>query len=228
MELTGEHRIPARRETVWEGLNDPDILRDSIPGCKSLEKIGDDQLTATVAVKVGPVKANMTGNVTLSNIDAPNGYTITGEGKGAAAGFARGSADVTLEEDGDETILRYAAQAQVGGKLAQLGARLIDATAKELAEKFFTAFCDRVAETPVDRAEHAVEHALEDAEHSVEETFHRAEHAVEEAGHRVVEEVQHAEQAVEGAAARNAFGGPAMWALVVLAIVVLALLVTRI
>lgn len=227
MELTGEHRIPARRETVWAGLNDPDVLRDSIPGCRSLEKVGDDALSATVAVKIGPVKANMSGNVTLSNIDAPNGYTITGEGKGAAAGFARGTADVQLLEDGEDTILRYAAQAQVGGKLAQLGARLVDASAKELAEKFFTAFSDRVAETPVDRAEHAVEHALEEAEHSVGDAVIRAEHAVEDVGHRVADEVHHAEEAVEGAAARNFLGGPATWALLVLAIVILALLANR-
>jgi carbon monoxide dehydrogenase subunit G len=140
MEMTGEHRIAAPRSVVWEGLNDPEVLRRSIPGCDTLQKTSPTEMTATVTAKVGPVKASFGGQVTLSNLNPPESYTISGEGKGGAAGFAKGGADVKLVEDGDGTLLRYAVKANIGGKLAQLGARLIDGTARKMADDFFTRF----------------------------------------------------------------------------------------
>ena len=137
MEMMGKEEIAAPREKVWEALNDPDILRQCIPGCQELEKTSDNEMTATVKVKVGPVSANFKGHVTLENIVAPKSYTIVGEGKGGIAGFAKGGADVKLEEEGDITILNYDVTAQVGGKLAQMGSRLIDSTSKKLASQFF-------------------------------------------------------------------------------------------
>ena len=140
MDLTGEYRIAASRERVWEALNDPEILKASIPGCSDLQAVGENSFAATVTAKVGPVKAKFQGQVTLSDMDPPNGYTIEGEGKGGAAGFAKGGAKVTLVPDGDGTLLRYEVNANVGGKLAQIGSRLIDGTAKKLSAEFFTAF----------------------------------------------------------------------------------------
>lgn len=140
MDMQGERRIPAPRQTVWERLNDPETLKRCIPGCESIEKISDTEFTAKVVAKVGPVRASFSGKVTLSDLDPPSGYTITGEGTGGVAGFAKGGATVSLEEDGGETVLRYGAQGQVGGKLAQIGSRLIDATARKMADEFFTRF----------------------------------------------------------------------------------------
>ena len=146
MELTGEQRIPAPRQKVWEALNDPDILGQAIPGCQSIEKQGDDKFTAKVKAKVGPVSATFGGEVTLSELNPPESYTISGEGKGGAAGFAKGGAKVRLEEDGpDGTILHYTVTANVGGKLAQIGSRLIDSTAKKLSGEFFEKFSEIVA-----------------------------------------------------------------------------------
>ena len=137
MKMSGEERIPARRDAVWAALNDPDVLRECIPGCESLEKTAENELAATVKVKMGPVKASFDGEVELQNIDAPVSYTIRGEGKGGVAGHASGGADVRLAEEGDETLLSYDVDAKVGGKIAQLGSRLIDSTAKKLAGQFF-------------------------------------------------------------------------------------------
>ena len=146
MDMNGEYRIAAPRDKVWAGLNDPDTLRASIPGCQTLEKTGDNSFTAKVVAKVGPVKATFGGDVTLSNINPPESYTISGEGKGGAAGFAKGGADVKLTEDGEGgTILSYTAKADVGGKLAQLGSRLIDGTSKKMADEFFSNFREQVA-----------------------------------------------------------------------------------
>jgi len=146
MDMTGEYRIPAPRERVWAALNDPDVLRQCIAGCESLEKISDTELTAKVRAKVGPVSATFSGKVTLSDLDPPAGYRISGEGTGGAAGFAKGGATVSLAEDGpDATVLRYNAEAQVGGKLAQIGSRLIQGTAKKMADDFFTRFANLVA-----------------------------------------------------------------------------------
>jgi carbon monoxide dehydrogenase subunit G len=145
MDMTGQYRIPAPREQVWAALNDPAMLKASLPGCESLEKLSDHEFAATVVAKVGPVKAKFNGNVTLSNLNPPESYTISGEGKGGAAGFAKGGADVRLTEEGDVTVLTYTAKADVGGKLAQLGSRLIDGTAKKMADEFFRNFSNQVA-----------------------------------------------------------------------------------
>jgi uncharacterized protein len=144
MDMTGERRIPAPRQTVWEALNNPEVLKVSIPGCESLEKLADDQMKATAAVKVGPISARFTGKVQLTDIDPPNGYRISGEGQGGVAGFAKGGANVALTDDGPDTLLSYQVNAQVGGKLAQLGGRLIDATAKQMADAFFDRFSKQV------------------------------------------------------------------------------------
>jgi carbon monoxide dehydrogenase subunit G len=149
MDMTGERRIPAPREMVWEALNDPDILKASIPGCESLVKDPDTGgFRATAAVKIGPISAKFSGKVELLDLDPPNGYRIAGEGQGGVAGFAKGGATVTLAPDGADTILKYDVKAQVGGKIAQLGARLIDATAKQLSDAFFDRFSALVAPTP--------------------------------------------------------------------------------
>ncbi len=141
MEMTGEFRIPAPRERVWQGLNDPEILKQAIPGCQTIEKVSDTEFTAKVVAKVGPVRATFGGKVNLTDLDPPKAYTISGEGNGGVAGFAKGSAKVSLDEDGGETtVLRYEVQAHVGGKLAQIGSRLIDATSRKMAEDFFSRF----------------------------------------------------------------------------------------
>jgi uncharacterized protein len=140
MDISGEERISAPRAVVWEALNNPDILRQCIPGCQSLEQTSPTGLAATVRLKIGPVSASFNGEVTLSDINAPESYRISGEGKGGIAGFAKGFADVVLAEDGNDTILTYKAEAQVGGKLAQLGSRLIGSTSQKLAQQFFADF----------------------------------------------------------------------------------------
>lgn len=145
MELSGERRLPANKDTVWAALNDPEVLRAAIPGCDSLEKLSETNFEATVTSKIGPVKAKFKGEVTLSEINAPNSYTISGEGKGAT-GFAKGGAKVRLEDDGDGTLLSYEVNANVGGKLAQLGSRLIDGVARKLADEFFDAFAAQIEE----------------------------------------------------------------------------------
>ena len=149
MDMSGERRIPAPRQKVWEALNDTEILKACIPGCESLEKVGENDLKARAGLKIGPITAKFTGMVTLSDIDPPNGYTITGEGQGGVAGFAKGGARVKLTDDGDATLLTYDVKAQVGGKIAQLGARLIDATAKQLSDQFFDRFTAALTPAPV-------------------------------------------------------------------------------
>ena len=144
MDMTGEYRIPAPREKVWEALNDPEVLKKCIPGCQELNKDSETELSAKVKSKVGPVSATFTGKVTLSDIDPPNGYTISGEGTGGVAGFAKGGATVKLASEGSDTVLSYTATAQVGGKLAQIGSRLIDSTAKKMANEFFGKFAEEV------------------------------------------------------------------------------------
>ncbi|MDX1710616.1 MAG: carbon monoxide dehydrogenase subunit G [Rhodovibrionaceae bacterium] len=144
MELKGEYRIKAPRQKVWDALNDPDVLRQSIPGCEELEQTADNEFTAKVKAKVGPVNSKFGGKVTLSDINAPESYKISGEGSGGAAGFAKGSADVHLAEEGDATVLTYNADAQVGGKLAQIGSRLVQGTARKMADQFFGNFAQQV------------------------------------------------------------------------------------
>ncbi|MES0809010.1 carbon monoxide dehydrogenase subunit G [Roseibium sp. SCPC15] len=232
MDMNGSHRIPAKRETVWEALNNPEILQACIPGCESLDKTSDTEMTAAVTSKIGPVKAKFKGSVTLENINPPESYTISGEGKGGVAGFAKGSADVKLTEEGNETVLTYEAKAQVGGKLAQLGSRLIDSTAKKMAEDFFTKFTEMVggdaaqpaaAEPVADELDPGV--AEEAKRIAIEEAPGEVMHAIEEAEHAVEETLHKAEENLEAAAGRNAFGGPMVWGLILLAalIVVLAI-----
>ena len=219
MEMSGEYRIAAPRARVWAALNDPAVLKESIPGCQELTKVSDTEMNAVVQAKVGMVRATFQGSVTLSNLNPPESYTITGEGKGGVAGFAKGGADVLLAEDGPEvTVLKYTAKGQVGGKLAQIGARLIDATAKQMAEQFFSKFAEKVgggaavpaaveAEGTVARVEHAVEHAVEGAAHAVSEAAHEA------------------EEEVEKAAVTGFLGGPQMWGLLALIAVIIVILV---
>jgi len=156
MDMTGERRIPAPRERVWNALNDAEVLKASIPGCETLEKVSDTEMRATAAVKIGPIAARFTGKVNLTDIDPPNGYRISGEGQGGVAGFAKGGAAVRLSDDGDVTLLNYEVHAQVGGKMAQLGARLIDATAKQMADNFFNRFAAQVAPPEAEAAEREV------------------------------------------------------------------------
>ena len=146
MDMTGSRRIEAPRERVWEALNDPAMLQASIPGCESVERTGPDSFQAKVAVRIGPMSAKFGGKVTLTNVNPPAGYTITGEGSGGAMGFARGGADVSLVEEGPSTTtLNYNVKAQVGGKMAQLGARLVDSTARQMADQFFDRFAAQLA-----------------------------------------------------------------------------------
>jgi uncharacterized protein len=145
MDMIGERRIPAPRDIVWAALNNPAVLKAAIPGCNGLEMTSDTTMAATATVKIGPVTARFAGKVTLSDIDPPSGYTITGEGQGGVAGFAHGGAKVRLAEvDANSTILAYDVRAQVGGKLAQLGTRMVDATAKQMADTFFDRFTAEV------------------------------------------------------------------------------------
>lgn len=202
MDMSGEYRIPASREQVWEALNDPDVLKAAIPGCQSLEKTSDTEMTAKVVSKIGPVKATFNGSVTLSDLDPPNGYRIAGEGKGGVAGFAKGGADVKLAEDGDGTVLTYTAHAKVGGKLAQLGSRLLDSTAKKMADEFFANFTAHFTAEP-EPEEGVLEHAV----------------------HEVEDAVRDAEQKLEVAAGGNAFGGPMAWGFAALAILIILILV---
>ena len=144
MKMNGEFRVPTDRETVWRALNDPEVLKECLPGCKEIEKTSDTEMTATLALKVGPVKATFAGGVTLSDLDPPNSYTISGQGQGGAAGFASGEAKVRLVDDGDGTVVHYDVDAKVGGKLAQIGSRLIDSTAKKLAKQFFDSLAEKL------------------------------------------------------------------------------------
>ncbi len=140
MELNDEIVINAPRDRVYEALNDPDVLQECIPGCEELVKHSDTEMEAKVLLKIGPVKARFSGNVILDQTGAPEKFSLVGQGNGGAAGQAKGGADVTLTEDGDQTILTYTAKADVGGKIAQLGSRLIQSTSKKLAGNFFKKF----------------------------------------------------------------------------------------
>src|SRR5436190_10112741 len=144
MTMTGEVQLPAPRQTVWQKLNDPDVLKATIPGCESLEKTSDTSFQAVAVTRIGPVKARWKGKVTLSDLDPPNGYKISGEGEGGVAGFAKGGAIVKLADKDGGTLLSYNVEAQIGGKLAQLGQRLINGAAKKLADDFFANFAKAV------------------------------------------------------------------------------------
>jgi hypothetical protein len=138
--MSGEVQIPASREQVYQKLNDPEVLKACVPGCESLEKLSDTEFQAVSVMKIGPVKARWKGKVTLSDLDPPNGYKITGEGEGGVAGFAKGGAAVHLSDKDGGTLLKYDVEAQIGGKLAQLGQRLIAGAAKKMADDFFIKF----------------------------------------------------------------------------------------
>lgn len=213
MDMSGEYRIPATREVVWEALNDPEVLKECIPGCDNLEKTSDTEMAAEVTAKVGPVKAKFKGAVTLSDLDPPNSYRITGEGKGGAAGFAKGGADIHLAEESDGTLLSYTAKAQVGGKLAQLGSRLIDGTAKKMADEFFGNLVKKLEESP---SETAVQLSEDDVGHGDNIT---------DVAREIGEAVHDAEEALEVEAGKGTLGGPAMWGIMSLAILIVLLLV---
>lgn len=144
MTMNGSFDLPASREVVWRKLNDPEVLRACIPGCQSLERSGDNGFLAVAKIKVGPVSATFKGKVNLSDLDPPNGYKINGEGEGGIAGFAKGGASVQLAEIPEGTRLDYAVEANIGGKIAQLGARLINGVAKKMADQFFDKFAQAV------------------------------------------------------------------------------------
>ncbi|MAA98037.1 MAG: carbon monoxide dehydrogenase [Stappia sp.] len=254
MDLSGEYRITAPRDKVWAALNDADVLRRCIPGCQELEKTSDTQMSASVVAKIGPVKATFKGEVTLENLNPPESYTIVGEGKGGVAGFAKGSADVNLAEDGEETVLTYTVKAQVGGKLAQLGSRLIVSTSRKMADEFFGNFKEIVegggegeaapAAAPAAAASATTASASQDtgaageddeldpglAEEAKTRAMESLPDTMGKAVHDVEEQVEksfhEAEAEVETAAARGAFGGPMVWGLIALGalIVVLALM----
>ena len=161
MKMNGEFRVPTDRETVWRALNDPEVLKECLPGCQEIEKTSDTEMTATLIIKVGPVKATFKGGVTLSDLDPPNGYTLSGQGQGGTAGFASGEAKVKLVEEGGETVVQYDVDAKVGGKLAQIGSRLIDSTAKKLSKQFFDKLAEKLgggedAETDAEPAQESV------------------------------------------------------------------------
>ena len=145
MDISGEFTIPALRERVWAALNDPQVLSRCIPGCEELNRTGEHSFDAKMSTKIGPVKARFDTSIELSDINPPASYTISGQGKGGPAGFGKGAAQVVLEEQGAETILRYTADLQVGGKLAQIGSRLVGGTAKKIANDFFTRFVEELS-----------------------------------------------------------------------------------
>jgi hypothetical protein len=205
MDISGEYFIPMPREKVWAALNDPDLVRTCIPGCRSLHRNSPTSMRGTVEVKIGPLKAAFNGTLTQSEINAPSACRLTAAGDGATAGFAKGTADVTLTEEDGGTRLRYVAHAEVGGKLAEVGARLIDTTAKHMADQFFGTFAARVGEGAIARVEHEVEAVA----------------------HEVAEVAREAEERAEVAAGKGFLGGPQVWALIALAVVIAILLIFR-
>lgn len=161
MEFSGEYRLPVAQQRVWEALNDPAVLQASIAGCQQLDKLSDTEFSAVVTTKVGPISATFRGAVELSDLDPPRGYTLTGRGQGGAAGFARMTARVSLEplDEGAGTCLRYTAEAEIGGKLASVGSRLVQTVAKKNADDFFGAFARQLTGEAAPRAQVAVQPA---------------------------------------------------------------------
>ena len=166
MEMTGEQLIPAPQQTVWSALNDPQILKECVPGCESIELVGDNEYRVLMTSRIGPVSAKFKGKLLLSDVQAPNSYSISFEGQGGAVGFAKGSAKVALSPDGGSTKLTYSAKANIGGKLAQIGSRLIDAAANMIARQFFEAFNEKVA------ARHAADPASKASSDGAEDEHH--------------------------------------------------------
>ena len=153
MELASTRIVPARPHAVWAALNDPDVLKACLPGCESFVRSGENAYAVVIAARVGPVSARFNGRMTMSDIDAPNGYTLHFEGQGGAAGFARGEARVTLAAEGEQhTAMNYVAKAQVGGKLAQLGSRLVDGAAAKMTDEFFARFVEQIGAPPAPAA----------------------------------------------------------------------------
>lgn len=147
MEIVGEQLIPRAQSVTWSSLTDPEVLKVCIPGCESMDKVSDHEFELVMSAKVGPVSARFKGKITLADVDAPNSYTLIFEGQGGVAGFAKGEANVRLLPEGDATRLQYTAKAMIGGKLAQVGSRLVDGVAKKLAENFFSKFNEHVSGT---------------------------------------------------------------------------------
>ena len=147
MEMTGQQIVPLPQDKTWEALNDTQVLKECVPGCETLEKISETQYEVAIKSRIGPVSARFKGLMTLQDVDAPRGYTMVFEGQGGVAGFAKGSAVVTLSPDGEGTLLAYSVKAMVGGKIAQLGARLIDGVARKLADDFFRCFNERYSKS---------------------------------------------------------------------------------
>ncbi len=145
MEIVGEQLIPRAQDITWASITDPEVLKVCIPGCESMDKIGNDEYAIVMGAKVGPVSAKFKGKITLADVDAPHSYTLIFEGQGGVAGFAKGQANVRLSPEGEATRLQYTAKAMIGGKLAQVGSRLVDGVAKKLAENFFTKFNEHVS-----------------------------------------------------------------------------------
>lgn len=237
MDMSGEYRIPAPRQLVWDALNDPEVLKQAITGCEELERNEDGGFSAKVRAKVGPVSARFAGKVAIVDPDPPNGYRIEGEGTGGAAGFAKGGANVSLAEDGGDTVLTYEANASVGGKLAQIGSRLIDGTAKKMADDFFAKFSEIVAEKAgaaapvaeevpslVEQAGDAAEDALDKAKEAVEDVAEvvadKAEDVIETVAEAAEDTADAAEAASKGVPQWMWFAGAAV------AVVVLILVLT--
>jgi carbon monoxide dehydrogenase subunit G len=149
MDFTGRYLIPAPPETVWDAIQNPEVLKACIPGCESLEKTADNAFEARATLKIGPVKATFKGKVTLDEMDKPRRCVLRGEGQGGVAGFAKGEAEVVLTPEGEQTVLTYTAKASIGGKLAQIGQRLIDGAAKQIADDFFSRFTQAVSAPPM-------------------------------------------------------------------------------
>lgn len=145
MEMSGEQRIPATQAETWAALNDPEMLKACVPGCESIERVAENEYQVLMMARIGPVSAKFKGKLALADIDPPNSYSLAFEGQGGAAGFGKGSARVQLEPDGEGTLLRYQANANVGGKLAQIGSRLVDSAARKISQDFFAAFNEKVA-----------------------------------------------------------------------------------
>lgn len=224
MELTGEHRIPAPRDVVWKALHDPDILKDCIKGCEKFEFVGDNEIVARVKAKVGPVSATFDADVFIENQNPPESYTLRGEGKGGVAGFAKGSADVHLTEDGSDTILAFHAKATVGGKLAQLGSRLVDTTAKKYAADFFSNLSEKLSAG----AEPHPEGAGAEPHPQAEATAPSPEPAAASPIEAAPDEMVKGKQALGGAATEPHHGtgdgtaGTVMWVLAAVAVAVAA------
>jgi carbon monoxide dehydrogenase subunit G len=145
MEMSGEERIAASQADTWAALNDPEMLKACVPGCESIERLGEEEFQVLMVARIGPVSAKFKGKLTLSDLKPPNSYALAFEGQGGAAGFGKGSANVQLSPEGEGTLLRYQVKASVGGKLAQIGSRLVDAAARKISQDFFAAFNEKVA-----------------------------------------------------------------------------------